>query len=827
MSWLLPGVIASIFGSISLALVFIYLYSQEKEKALLIWGIGYFISSFRFLTEFVLIRFGENPGLLIVKFSLMLISGTILLTGMYRFSGKQYPQRAWLAAGIGLLWVEVLVFSNAALVLVSIPICMFLGGMYLWLGYMILKSSQFEGLTRGITGWVFVFWGVHEAGCLFAGYVDWFVPLGFFFFAFFEILSAFGFLIMFFEMKNRELGERKIKYRQLFENAGVGITYLSLTGEVISLNEVAAKRFGVTQDGIVGQSFEHLFGIDFYNRLKEIFQMTVKFSKVISFVEQVKLPMGYRWEENHCTAIHDIEGDLTAFQIVTEDITARKHAESAFHETQQRLIESQDIVKLGWWEYDITNQQFEWSEETYRQFGVPLEKSEISQEYFLGLLRPDWIEKREEKMADLLENGVLENELPIICPDGEKRWIWIKGELRKNENGKPQRIFGMSQDITARKKNEEVLNENFLELRTLHEIDQIIVSGIEQNSTIRSILRSALDGIGMDAALLYEYQPDSFSMKYIAGVGLKQDGLKNTSVNLRKGIMGRIANEQLILTSENINNEIVQNNRKDVFVKEGFKKYFGVPLMTKGELKGVLEVMQRSPIENEKYKINLLESISNQIAIAIDNFQLYSGLSKVNLDLQIAYETTLEGWGKTLELRDQEIEGHSERVTELTIQLAREIGLSHEEIVQVRRGALLHDIGKMGIPDSILHKPGPLNEEEWKVMRQHPKMAYDYLKDIPFLSQAMDIPYCHHEKWDGSGYPNGLVGEQIPLTARLFAIVDVYDALSSNRPYREAWPHNKIIEYIQEQSGDHFDPSVVEVFLNRIKEMDQLIETKE
>jgi HD-GYP domain-containing protein (c-di-GMP phosphodiesterase class II) len=166
-----------------------------------------------------------------------------------------------------------------------------------------------------------------------------------------------------------------------------------------------------------------------------------------------------------------------------------------------------------------------------------------------------------------------------------------------------------------------------------------------------------------------------------------------------------------------------------------------------------------------------------------------------------------------MDLRDKETEGHSQRVTETTLLLAQKMGLGEEELVQMRRGALLHDLGKLGVPDSILNKPGSLTDEERAIMNQHPALAYELLSPIEFLRPALDIPYCHHERWDGSGYPRGLQGEQIPLSARIFAVGDVYDALTSDRPYRKAWPRSKALDYIREKSGHEFDPQVVEAFL--------------
>lgn len=185
----------------------------------------------------------------------------------------------------------------------------------------------------------------------------------------------------------------------------------------------------------------------------------------------------------------------------------------------------------------------------------------------------------------------------------------------------------------------------------------------------------------------------------------------------------------------------------------------------------------------------------------------------LNDELVHAYDATIEGWSRALDLRDKETEGHSQRVTELTLRLACALGLPPERLQAVRRGALLHDIGKMGVPDGILLKPGPLTDDEWVIMRRHPTSAHELLSPITFLHPALDIPYCHHEKWDGTGYPQGLAGEQIPLAARIFAVVDVWDAMCSDRPYRAGWPPARVCEHVRTLSGTHFDPQVVDAFL--------------
>ena len=246
-----------------------------------------------------------------------------------------------------------------------------------------------------------------------------------------------------------------------------------------------------------------------------------------------------------------------------------------------------------------------------------------------------------------------------------------------------------------------------------------------------------------------------------------------------------------------------------------------MPLLAKGQIKGVLEIFHRVPLEHDAEWLNFLRTLAGQAAIAIDNATLFDNVQRSNLELALAYDATIEGWSHALDLRDKETEGHTQRVTDMTVRLARTFDLSEAELVQVRWGALLHDIGKMGVPDEILLKPGPLTDEEWVIMKKHPVLAYEMLSPIQYLRSALDIPYHHHEKWDGTGYPLGLKGEQIPLAARIFAVVDVWDALCSDRPYRPAWPVEKVREHIRAGAGTHFDPQVLDAFLKIVEAADE------
>jgi HD-GYP domain-containing protein (c-di-GMP phosphodiesterase class II) len=213
---------------------------------------------------------------------------------------------------------------------------------------------------------------------------------------------------------------------------------------------------------------------------------------------------------------------------------------------------------------------------------------------------------------------------------------------------------------------------------------------------------------------------------------------------------------------------------------------------------------------------NFMDTLAGQAAIAIDNAMLFKNLQWSNTELTLAYEKTIEGWSRALDLRDKETEDHTRRVTEMTVKLARQMGIPEPDLIHIQRGAVLHDIGKVSISDSILLKAGPLSEEEWRIMRRHPLIAMELLAPIAYLAPALAIPRSHHERWEGGGYPDGLTGDQIPLAARIFTIVDVYDALTSDRPYRRAWSQAETIEFIRAQAGKQFDPNIVPVFIDMI-----------
>jgi len=351
----------------------------------------------------------------------------------------------------------------------------------------------------------------------------------------------------------------------------------------------------------------------------------------------------------------------------------------------------------------------------------------------------------------------------------------------------------------------------------LHAIDVSINTSNDLNSTLNMLLEDVIRLLKVSAADVLLFNSSTLMLEYSAGKGFHSGAIKKSQLRLGEGAAERVALEGRTLIIPDLRTVESEFARNDLLTGEEFVSYYGVPLITKGKIIGLLEIFNRSPLTPDADWLDFMEMLASQAAIAISSATLFQDLQRSNVELLQAYDTTIEGWSRAVDLRDHETEGHSQRVTELTLQLARAQGLSDEEIACVRRGALLHDIGKMGVPDGILLKPGPLTDEEWVIMRRHPLYAFDLLSPVEFLRPALDIPYCHHEKWDGTGYPRGLKGEQIPMAARLFAVVDVWDALRSDRPYRKAWSEEKALEYIQSLSGTYFDPKATELFLKMME----------
>ena len=361
---------------------------------------------------------------------------------------------------------------------------------------------------------------------------------------------------------------------------------------------------------------------------------------------------------------------------------------------------------------------------------------------------------------------------------------------------------------------EAELKRRLAELEVLYKISASLRYLEGLNKILKTLLSQTLDTLNTDTGSIWLTDLDSSKLRMFSASGWFTE-LDDVELEAGECLVG----DTYLLGEPIISPEIASDPRLSKKALGKIPAGWGgalVPLHIDEKNIGVMVVAVPLPREVSANEMKMLSSIAEIAGIAVHRIRLIEDLQAASEALVTAYHETIKGWAGALELRDQETEGHSERVTDMTLKLAKKLGIADDQLIHIYRGSLLHDIGKMGISDMILLKPGPLDDREWEIMRQHPRYAYELLVSIDYLKPALNIPYYHHEKWDGSGYPLGLKGEEIPLEARIFAVADVYDALTSDRPYRKAWSEEQALEHIRAQSGKHFDPQLVEIFLKEI-----------
>ncbi len=384
----------------------------------------------------------------------------------------------------------------------------------------------------------------------------------------------------------------------------------------------------------------------------------------------------------------------------------------------------------------------------------------------------------------------------------------------RDATGMVTHVVCLVSDITEHKQTEKEAMHRLAELEAIYHISTALRTAQTLDEMLPILLDKTLSVFHTDTGSIWLYNAEQNKLTASVSRGWFKQIIEIPSIT-KEEIAGWVfSNNEPYITREFASDtRICESARAQVPTGWGG---ICIPIRAMNQIIGMLFVAVKLPREIQSDEIHLLTTLAEMAGNAIHRTRLHEDVLRYAAELEAAYDSTIEGWSRALELRDRETEGHTLRVTEITLRLARAMGMNENELVHLRRGALLHDIGKMGVPDSILLKPDKLTDEERKIMQQHPKLAYEMLASIKYLQPALDIPYCHHEKWDGSGYPRGLKGKEIPLAARIFAVVDVWDALMSDRPYRPAWPKDKVIQYIREQAGIHFDPEVVEHFLQLI-----------
>ncbi|MEJ5314457.1 MULTISPECIES: HD domain-containing phosphohydrolase [Anaerolinea] len=510
-------------------------------------------------------------------------------------------------------------------------------------------------------------------------------------------------------------------------------------------------------------------------------------------------------------------GQVHGYRIVARDITERLSFEEALRRSYQMFIQGPVVVfraRTG------GNHPVEYVSPNVTRFGYTPSRFTTLRDFYEVLIHPHDRERIiEQTQAHLTaKSPTFEREYRVRCADGSIRWVYDFNTVSYEADGNVRQFAWYLLDITERKQAELRLDQQIQRLAALQLIDASITANADLKFTLQLLISQLTTLLKVDAAAVLRYNGQEQALTGIAGDGFLYAEPEKFRLAFGESYAGRIVQSRQKIVLNNVPDELMKTLVMPGMKQEGFVSFIGLPLIAKGEVKGVLEIFQRQPLTLERDWMDYLETLAGQAAIAIYNADLLENLQRSNEELRRAYEATIQGFSIALERRDKETEGHSRRVAEWTVRLARRAGIPEEELERIRIGAILHDIGKMAIPDSILLKEGNLTEEEWEIMRRHPEHAARMLSAIEYLRPAIVIPQYHHEKWDGTGYPYRLKGEEIPLAARVFAVVDVWDALSFDRPYRTAWKPEQVRQYLIEQAGRHFDPRLVPLFLEMLDE---------
>jgi PAS domain S-box-containing protein/putative nucleotidyltransferase with HDIG domain len=671
----------------------------------------------------------------------------------------------------------------------------------------------------------------------------------------------------------KQLHTAEERYQQIFNNAHDIVYFLDMTGAFISVNATALRLTGFTLDEISGKHFKTVVAPEYLEITMENMRRKLAGAGPTTYEIELIAKDGHRIPIEVSSQLLTSEGRTVGVQGIARDITERKRTELALRESEARAQRHEGQVRqqlerltalygvaeqlsltldLGHLAHDIVRACVE-------SFGVTiawLGRAESSAAVQLLAHYPTEVDFPRHITAHsdgstrphTVATQALRTGIPAVVTDIAEqpvpaRWRPALLEMAIKSVGafplisrdravgvlslytaqpaffSPERIEffqAYAHQIAAALENARLFEEadrRLRQLQALRDIDAAISGSLDVQVTFNVFLGHVTSLLRADAAVVLLFNPHLQVLEYCAGRGFRTGGVQHSHLRLGEGHAGRAALERRIVTVTNLDVDPGDTSRARLLAEEKFSGYVAVPLMAKGHVKGVLELFQRTPLGEGQDWEELLNALAGQAAIAADNANLFDELQRSNIDLALAYDTTLDGWSRALDLRDRETEGHTRRVAEMTLRLARALGVPDAELVHLRRGALLHDIGKMAVPDNVLLKPGPLTDEEWRIIRQHPMTAYELLSSIPFLRQALDIPYCHHERWDGTGYPRGLRRQQIPFAARIFAVADAYDAMRSDRPYRPAMSDDEARARIAEQQGKEFDPQVVEAFI--------------
>ncbi|MBI5946384.1 MAG: PAS domain S-box protein [Chloroflexi bacterium] len=608
------------------------------------------------------------------------------------------------------------------------------------------------------------------------------------------------------EKTNAEMSLRQSeeKYRMLVDQASDGIFVFDTAGIFVEVNSRACEMLGYTRSEIMKMKFNDLLKPD---SLKGISFPLEEFQHSRTILAECSLVC-----KNGDPVFAEVSMKMLQdglLQAIVRDITQRKLLEKEIVKLHNAVEQSADIIFItdhnGIIEY--ANPAFEVVTGYSKAEAVGRSPNILSS----GMMGSKYDQIMWET---ILSNEVYRGEVIDRKKSGEVFYYDQTITPVKDTHGNITSFVSTGKDVTERKLAEEQINRRVLELETLYQSGLGFSQTLDPRDIAEKVVEVLIGHLNWHHVTVRVRRENSDEIELLAfsrSDEHEQDDARIRSVitHIGQGMAGWVIQHGQIIRSGNVNND-----PRYVETYTGMKSGLYVPLKVRNKTIGCISVESSESGAFTEDNERITFTLANQAASALENARLFK-------EIEMAYNATIAGWSQAMDLRDKETEGHTQRVTKMTIQMCLAMGLSESEIIHIQRGALLHDIGKMGVPDHILLKPGKLTDEEWEIMKKHPTFAHDMLSPISYLKPALDIPFHHHEKWDGTGYPLGLQREEIPVAARLFAVVDVYDALKSDRPYRKGWQEDQILEHIRSLSGTHFDPQVVDIFLSNIDKFEE------
>ena len=614
----------------------------------------------------------------------------------------------------------------------------------------------------------------------------------------------------------KELRESQIRFQTAFEYSAVGACMITVEGNFLFANQALCEMLGYTSQQLLGKHFQHFSHTDDKSiGDKEIQALFNNKESHVSFEKRlIHHSKKIIWADITLALLRDENGNPTHFIAQIQDITVKKEANEAIEKHRRALQLFIEYAPAAIAMFDKNMKYISASRRFYTDY--ELEETDIigkSHYEVFPEIPEQWKQVHQRCLAGATEYS---QEDPFPRKNGKLDWTRWEMHPWYESNNEVGGVILFSEVITEQKNAEKRIEMQLQRLKSLRTIDMAIINSFNMDTMLDVLLDSLINSLQVDAADILLIDPITNTLKLEAQKGFFSTQHSNIKIPLDKVLAGKSLLSRTNAYLTNIQEKEDQIIRKWLVTEESFVSYIGVPLLVKGKIHGLLEVFQRSVLNPDGEWIEFLESLAGQAAIAIDNTQLYERMRRANLSLSMAYEETIESWSAAMDLREKENQGHTQKIADLTAKLCAEMNMNESEIINARRGALLHDIGKIVISDQILLKPGPLSDEEWKMVVNHPQYAYEILSSIEYLSPALEIPYNHHERWNGSGYPRGLKEKQIPLSARIFSVIDVWDALKSPRPFRAAWSDEDALKYIRQESGKLFDPEVVNSFIKII-----------